>query len=141
MPVGIAVPVQRRDPRLVLGLSVAEVVVFVATVLTLSVPLLVLTAVLGIALFALRAVDQRRIVAITATGVVLVVASVNGRPLAAVGGAPADLRFPEPSGIGVAIELGPQLWWIDRADFRRLRRARELLREEPGGHPGVPTGA
>jgi len=133
VPVGIAVPLQRRDPRLLLGLSLAEVVVFAAAVVTVALPLLGATAALGAVLLAARAGDQRRIVAITSTGVVVLAASVGGRPLAAVGTAPADLRFPPPSGIGVPVQLGERTWWVDRADFARLRRAREMLREEPDG--------
>lgn len=132
--VGIAVPLQRRDPRLLLGLSLAEVVVFVAAVVTVALPLIVATAALGAVLLAVRAGDRRRIIALTSTGVIVLAASAGGRPLAAVGTAPADMRFPPPAGVGVPVRLDERTWWVDRADFARLRRAREMLREDPGWH-------
>ncbi|GAC1588120.1 MAG: hypothetical protein NVS3B21_03590 [Acidimicrobiales bacterium] len=129
-PVGIAVPVQRRDPRLVLGVCAVELVVAAVALITLSGIAFALTALAAVALVIVRASDQRRIVAITSSGVVVLAASLAGRPLAAVGPGPRDLRFPPPAGLGVQVRLGERTWWVERADFARLHKARELLGED-----------
>lgn len=124
--VSVAVPVQRVDPRIVLAVSAVEIAAFAAAVLTFSPIAWGITALAGVALVGLRVADRRRILALTPDGVVEVVATAGGRPLAAVGRGPARLTFPAPAGFGVPIMVGPNRWWIDRSEFARLRRAREL---------------
>ena len=124
--VSVAVPVQRVDPRVVLAVSAVEIAAFAAAVLTFSPIAWVITALAGVALVGVRLADRRHILAVTPHGVVEVAATAAGRPLAAVGTGPARLTFPAPSGVGVPIMVGPQRWWIDRSEFARLRRAREL---------------
>lgn len=124
--VSVAVPVQRVDPRVVLAVSAVEIVAFAVAVLTFAAAAWVVTALAGITLIGLRLADRRHILAVTRDGVVEVAATAAGRPLAAVGTGPARLTFPAPAGVGVPIMVGPNRWWIDRSEFARLRRAREL---------------
>ena len=124
--VGIAVPVQRVDPRLVLGAAAVEIAAFAAALLTLSGIAFGATVLAGVVLVGLRLADVRRVMALTEGGVVIVAATASGRPVAAVGSAPAGFRFPAPAGMGVRIDVGSDRWWVDRSEFARLRRAREL---------------
>lgn len=124
--VSVAVPVQRVDPRVVLAVSAVEIAAFAAAVLTFSPIAWGVTALAGVALVGLRVGDRRHILAVTPDGVVDVVATAGGRPVAAVGSGPARLAFPAPVGLGVPIMVGSHRWWIDRSEFARLRRAREL---------------
>jgi hypothetical protein len=128
----VAVPIQRHPPALVLGLSLVEVAAFVALIATANLAALILVAAAAIGLLLLGATNRHRVLAITSSGVVLLVASAGGKPLAAIGPAPDDLALPDPAGVGAPVELAGGRWWVDRASFPRLRRARELLRGGAG---------
>ena len=121
-----ALPIQRIDPRVVLAAAAVEIVAFVLAVLTLSGIAFGATVLAAVALVGLRFADRHRIMAFTAGGIVLVTATASGKPVAAVGGAPREVMFPEPTGMGVPIYLGSDRWWVDRSAFAHLRRVREL---------------
>ncbi|GAC1598340.1 MAG: hypothetical protein NVS3B21_23770 [Acidimicrobiales bacterium] len=126
-PVSIAVPLQRRDPRVVLGACAAQLATFALALMTLSEVAFLMTALAAVVLVGVRASDQRRVVAFTTSGPVIVSASLAGKPLAAVGSGPQNLTLPAPTGVGAPVRLGDRTWWVDRVDYPRLRRARELL--------------
>jgi hypothetical protein len=130
--VGVAVPIQRHPPALVLTLSLVELAAFVVLIATANLAALLLLAVAAAGLLVVAATNRHRILAITSSGVVLLVASAGGKPLAAIGPAPDDLALPDPAGVGAPVELAGSRWWVDRASFPRLRRARELLRGGSG---------
>lgn len=137
-PVGVAVPLQRHHPGVMLVAGTAELcalgVVVVAGRLDAFVVLVVLAGVVA----TLAATNQRRVLAVTDRGVVVVRASPTGRPLVLIGPAPPALALPKPAGLGVPIELADRIWWVDRWAFPRLERARALLRSGPaaGEDPG-----
>lgn len=126
-PVGVAVPLQRHHPGLVLALSGAELAALAALVITAHPAALIALAVVAAALVAQAVINARRVLAITSSGVVLLAASTRGRPLVAVGPAPAGLSLPAPTGLGVPVVLDGATWWVDRSGFARLRQARRLL--------------
>jgi hypothetical protein len=128
MPVGIALPLQRRRPDLIFATCVAELVALGALIVTASTPAAVLLAVLAAGLLGLGAANDRRILAVTSTGVVVLAASSRGRPVAMIDTAAADLVLPAPAGLGVPVTLRGKTWWVDRSGFARLERARELVR-------------
>ena len=129
-PVSIAVPLQRRDPRIVLGACAVQLGTFTVALITLSEVAFVLTALAAIALVGVRASDQRRVIALTTSGTVIVSASLAGKPLAAVGSGPRAFALPAATGLGAPVRLGDRTWWVDRTEYPRLRRARELLGED-----------
>ena len=129
-PVSIAVPLQRRDPRIMLGACGVQLVTFALALITLSEVAFAMTALAAIALVGVRASDQRRVIALTTSGTVILSASLAGKPLAAVGAGPQALEFPAPIGLGAPVPLGDRTWWVDRTEYPRLRRARELLGQD-----------
>ena len=127
VPVGVAVPLQRHHPGLVLALSGAELVALAALVLTANAVALIALAVVAAALATQAVTNRHRVLAITSSGVVLLAASSRGRPLVALGPAPPDLSLPTPAGLGAPIVLDGGPWWVERSAFARLRQARRLL--------------
>jgi hypothetical protein len=130
------VPVQRQDPRLMLAVSLAELMAAVALVVTVSLAALAALAVLSVLLVALSATNRHQVLAFTAQGHVALAASARGVPRTVVGPLPRRLALPEPAGIGQPIEMGGATWWVDRSAFKFLRHARKLLEadgEDDGG--------
>ena len=127
MPVGVALPLQRHRPGLVLGACLAELAALASVILTAEPAAFAILALSAGVLVALATTNQRRVLAFTSTGVLVVVASAKGRPVAVAGSAPSPLDLPRPAGLGGAVELEGRTWWIDRSAFPRLRRARDLL--------------
>jgi hypothetical protein len=72
------------------------------------------------------ATNQHRVLAVSGGELVVMAASLRGRPLAPIGTAPAALELPEPRGVGAPVILADGCWWVDRSAYGRLRRAREL---------------
>jgi hypothetical protein len=136
VPVGIALPLQRRRPALIFVTCVAELAALGAAVITGNAAALLILALLATALVGIAAANDRRILAITSTGLVVLAASSRGRPVAMIDTAPKDLTLPAPAALGVPIRLRDQTWWVDRAAFPRLVRARQLLGDGAPGAPG-----
>jgi hypothetical protein len=132
MPVGVALPIQRHHPGLVMALSGAELAALAVLVITADGAALLALAAVAIGLVAQAATNRRRILAITSGGVALLAASARGRPLVPLGPAPADLSLPAPAGLGVQVVLNGASWWVERSSFARLRQARELLGNDKG---------
>jgi hypothetical protein len=139
LPVAIAVPLQRRRPAWIFTACLAELAALAALIVTGSNTALVLLALVAVGLLGLSATNAHRILAITSNGVVVLVASPRGRPQAMVDTAPRDLALPVPAGLGVALTLRGQTWWVDRSGFPRLERARQLL--QPNAETGGTTEA
>jgi cell division protein FtsW (lipid II flippase) len=129
----VAVPLQSQHPALVLALALAELAALAALMVTANLGAFVALVLLALALVVLAAVNRHRVLALSATGMVMLTASVTGRPLVLLGPAPADLVLPEPSGLEAAVQLQEQTWFVDRSAFPRLREARQRLR---GGQSG-----
>ena len=83
MPVGVAVPLQRHRPGLVLGACLAELAALASVILTAEPAAFAILALSAGVLVALATTNQRRVLAFTSTGVLVVVASAKGRPVAA----------------------------------------------------------
>jgi hypothetical protein len=131
-PVGVAVPLQRRQPSVIFASGLAEVAALVAFVLSAQSAFLIVLAVLAATMVGLAVGNGRRILAVTSRGVVVLAASSRGRPVAVIDVAPEGLQLPPPAGLGVPLVLRGQTWWVERSGFPRLRRARELLRADEG---------
>jgi hypothetical protein len=127
MPVAVAVPLQRLHPALTLGLSLAELLALAALIATAELAALAVLVLMSAALLVVAALNRRRVLAITSAGIVILVATARGRPLAPVAPASADLALPDSTGLGACVQLAGERWWVDRAAFLRLGRARELL--------------
>jgi hypothetical protein len=136
VPVHAAIPLQRHNPALVLGLSVAVLSTFVLFIATATLAGLSVLVVLSLLLVAVTATNRRQVLALTSQGNVALSASLRGHPRAAVGPVRRELQLPEPTGLGQRLQLGDTRWWIDRSAFERLRHARQLLEsdgEDDGG--------
>jgi hypothetical protein len=125
-PVGVALPVQRHSPKMVLFVCAAELAAVAGFIATASPAALAAIVVVAVALLALAATNRKRVLAVTSDGVAVTAASVRGRPLVEIGTATVD--FPPPSGAGVPVVIDGTRWWVDRTAFARLARARELTR-------------
>jgi hypothetical protein len=125
-PVTVAVPLQRHHPALILGVCVAELATFAGALLLDNLAAFAVLAALAIALVVLAATNRRRVLAVTSMGMVQLAASLRGRPSAVVGPA-ADVALPTPTGLGCRVELDGRTWWVERAAYPRLARARETL--------------
>ncbi len=123
---GVAVPVQRHAPHHVLVWCGIELGAFALLALTGSVIALIAVGSAGTALLVLAATNRRRVLAVTRSDVVVLRATLRGRPVALLGPAPSAVELPEPRGVGAALELDDGRWWVDRSTYPRLRRAREL---------------
>ena len=131
---GVAVPVQRHAPHHVLVWCGVELGAFALLALTGSVVALGAVGVAGAVLLALAATNRRRVLAVTRSEVVVLRATLRGRPVATLGRAPGAVELPEPRGVGASLQLEDGRWWVDRSTYPRLRRARELCaRRAPGG--------
>jgi hypothetical protein len=126
-PVQVAIPLQRHHPAVVLGMSVAEVAALVGAILTGGGAALVALVLLAIAVVTMAATNRHRVLALTSSGLLVLSATARGRPHGVVGPAPATLTLPVPSGLGAAVKLADRTWWVERAAFPRLERARQLL--------------
>jgi hypothetical protein len=135
-PVQVAVPLQRHRPAVVLAVSVAELLALLSAILLPSSVGLLALVLLACLLVAMGATNRHRTLAVTANGVVVLTASARGRPRGVVGPAPADLTLPAPAGFGAPVLLDDQTWWVERAAYPRLTRARLLA---PGADD-APTG-
>jgi hypothetical protein len=136
-PVTVAVPLQRQPPVLVLGCSLVECASFALLVVTGSLGALAAVGTVGVVLLALAATNQRRVLAVTRMGTVVLSATLRGTATAAIGPAPEPLELPPARGVGAAVELRDGRWWVDRASYARLRAAREALQR---GHDATDAG-
>jgi hypothetical protein len=127
VPVGAAVPLQRRHPALVTVASAAELIALVLLVVTGQFIAFAGLVVLAVVLVILAASNSHRLLAITANGIVVLAASAKGRPLTAIGPAPAGLSLPAPAGLAAPVDIAGRIWWVEPAAFVHLRQARELL--------------
>lgn len=140
-PVTAIVPLQRHSPALMLGASIAELAALAALVVTASLAalavLIVLSAVLVAGLFS----NTRKMIAVTDMGTVILSASLSGWPNGVTGPGPRHLDLPEPHGVGVRVRLEPggRTWWVDRASFRYLERARTLTAATEAELPESPS--
>jgi hypothetical protein len=116
--------VQRYHPAIVLAVSVAEISALAGVVATGSPAAMVLLLGLSVVLTALALTNSRQVVALTGKGNVMLTASISGRPAGVLGPVDRDLSLPEPAGLGVSVDVGGRIWWVDRSSFLFLRRAR-----------------
>lgn len=128
IPVGVAVPVQRHPPQLVLAACGLELLALAALGLTQSLAALTALAAVAAVLAGLASTNRRRVLAVTRDGILVIAATLRRRPLAPVGYAPPGMTLPEARGVGAPVDLADGRWWVDRSDFSRLRRARDLDR-------------
>jgi hypothetical protein len=131
-PVQVAVPLQRHHPALVLAMSLAEVAALAGAILTGGAGALLALVALAAVVVAMGATNSHRVLALTSSGPLVLTASVRGRPQGVVGPAPADLTLPIPTGLGASLVLADRTWWVERAAFPRLERARQLLAPTAG---------
>lgn len=125
-PVGVAVPVQRHPPHLMLTTSGLELAAFATLALTASLAALAAVAACATVLLGLALTNRKRVLAVGRSGVTVLTADLRAHPLAPAGPAPEAFRFPDPTGVGAPADLDDGRWWVDRAHYARLRRAREL---------------
>jgi len=141
--VSAVVLVQRQPPATVLATSVAELGALAALIATGSLAALVALVICSVALTAVAAMNERRILALTPRGDVVLRASRTGWPVAVAGPARA-VELPAPRGLGVTVRLEDRYWWIDRSSFRLLRLARRAAEgraaEEADAEKGAPEG-
>jgi hypothetical protein len=115
-----------------------EVACFALLVLTGSLAGLAAVAVAGAALLGLAATNQRRVLAVTRMGTVLLSATLRARPTGVIGPVPDGLALPAPIGAGAAVDLPDGRWWVDRSSYARLRRAREVAGRATEAQAGAP---
>jgi hypothetical protein len=123
-PVAAVVPLQRHHPAIVLAASIAEISALAALVATGSLAAMVALIGLSLVLIVVVGSNRRQVVALTRAGNVVLTASASGRPTGVAGPLVPDLCLPPPTGLGVSLEIGGRIWWVDRSSFRLLRRAR-----------------
>ena len=120
------VPLQRHNPSLVLGVSLAELAAVAGLVATASLVAMITLVVVSVLLVVVMLTNTRSVIAVTAKGNVILSASLRGWPNGVIGPAPRQLDLPEPAGLGVRIDIEGASWWIDRSSYRLLRRARAI---------------
>jgi len=131
-PVSAAVPLQHHPPAAVMAASAAEIVALIGLIVTGNPAAMVVLVVLSALLIAVMTTNTRRVLVLTGQGNVMLAASVSGWPERVVGPAPRSLAIPEPGGLGVSLEIAGGRWWVDRASFRFLRRARLMQADREG---------
>jgi hypothetical protein len=122
--VSAVVPLQRHNPALVLSVSLAEVAALIGLFATGSLAVMLVLVVVSVVLVTVVLTNTRRVLALTGKGNVMMTASISGWPTGVIGPARRDLDLPEPSGLGVKLEIEGATWWVDRSSYRLLRRAR-----------------
>ena len=126
-PVAVAVPLQRHPPQLILVACGLELAALAALGLTGSLAAFAALCACAAGLVALGATNRRRILALTSAGPVVLDATLRREPVASRGPAPPRLALPAPTGVGCPVQLDDGRWWVDRSDYARLRRAREVM--------------
>jgi hypothetical protein len=125
-----AIPVHTSNPAIQTALGLAEIVAFVALLLTGS-TIAVAALLAAMAGFVVaHVIDVRAVVVLDENGDgTLLAARRSGRPTAVVGPAVLDAPLPtDPSGLSTRIGVGGRTWWIDRSSYRALHAAREVRR-------------
>jgi len=125
-PVSAVVPLQRHHPGQVLAASGAEIGALVGLVVTGSLAALIALVAVSAVLVGLALTNTRRVLALTAMGTVVLTASMSGWPTGVGGPMTTDVALPEPAGLGVSIDLAGRRWWVDRAWFGALAKARAI---------------
>jgi hypothetical protein len=123
-PVTVAVALQRRRPDTVLAASIAEIAGLAVLIATGRLAAMAVLVALSTILIVVAATNTRRVLVLTGKGNVVLAASLSGRPNGVIGPAPRRIELPEPTGLGVSVDVGGGKWWVDRSAFRALRRAR-----------------
>jgi hypothetical protein len=130
------VPLQSRNPGVVLAASLAELAALVVLVASASLAGLALLVAASLVLVVLSATNRHQVLALTSKGHVALAASPKGRPRTIIGPVPRALTLPEPAGFGQPIDIAGATWWVDRSAFRYLRHARALLEADREDHGG-----
>jgi len=126
-PVAVAVPLQRHRPTLVLGLAVVELAALAVLMATGSPAALAGLATVAVGLAGVALTNRRRILAVTAGEILVLDATLGGRPRRVLGPAAPGLRLPAPAGLEAGVELDGRRWWIDRTAYARLDRAHQSV--------------
>ena len=120
-----AVPLHRLDPRLVNGVGLLEIAAFAALVITASPWSLGALAAASVVFATLHLCDARAVLALQDDGeCTILTAGRHGRPVAVRTATPRPPPLPQPGGLAVAVRLDGARWWIDRAAYPLLVKAR-----------------
>jgi hypothetical protein len=123
--VSAVIPLQSHHPGLILAATLSEIAALVLLIVTASLGAFVALLLVSVLLLVVGATNRRQVLALTSQGNVALAASKRGWPLAVAGPVDRRLELPQPVGLGQAVEVGGQTWWIDRSAFGFLRHAHE----------------